>query len=398
MKRKSRGIKLIRNVLLGVPLLCILVVAVSGLSNIGLPIQSSSPEKLSDAQKALLSEALRLQSTFGGKVWPGWEENLLPVIVHNEAYAFLVGFDGQPSPGWQRMVGDSVRGAAWELVPGEVFRGGGYYRQALSKDGPTPENFTMLIGDTWVSTLYTREYSRIALFSDFSRQTPFPVNKILPYRLIWKVLLGSSETYIGALVHEAFHAYQATVVLDRLDAAEESVAADGDYPWDDTDLTDAWQTEMDLLASAVRSETEVETRSLACQFLNHRETRRRDFGLTAPMVGMEREREWLEGQAKYVELTVLRLAGEASGGTLSEGISSDPDFSAYGNAVDYYWQQVGEVQRLSNRSGDTRFYYTGFAQAAILDRLNSGWQGRAFAPGVYLEDLLQEVCDNSAAR
>lgn len=39
--------------------------------------------------------------------------------------------------------------------------------------------------------------------------------------------------------------------------------------------------------------------------------------------------------------------------------------------------------------GDGRFYYSGMAQAALLDRLLPDWKEQALTDGVFLEDLLE---------
>jgi hypothetical protein len=36
-------------------------------------------------------------------------------------------------------------------------------------------------------------------------------------------------------------------------------------------------------------------------------------------------------------------------------------------------------------------YYTGMAQALLLDRLSPGWKDRAFEQGVWVEDLLRQA-------
>ena len=51
--------------------------------------------------------------------------------------------------------------------------------------------------------------------------------------------------------------------------------------------------------------------------------------------------------------------------------------------------QLGEVTRTAGRVGETRFYYSGMAQAAVVDRLLPDWKERAFEPDVMLEDLLR---------
>ena len=51
--------------------------------------------------------------------------------------------------------------------------------------------------------------------------------------------------------------------------------------------------------------------------------------------------------------------------------------------------QIRQLRTMARAEGDSRFYYTGLAQAAVLDRLAPGWQAQAFEPGVWLEDLLR---------
>jgi hypothetical protein len=38
-----------------------------------------------------------------------------------------------------------------------------------------------------------------------------------------------------------------------------------------------------------------------------------------------------------------------------------------------------------------RFYYSGFRQAVLLDRLMPGWKVRMWSEGIWLEDLLREA-------
>ncbi len=46
---------------------------------------------------------------------------------------------------------------------------------------------------------------------------------------------------------------------------------------------------------------------------------------------------------------------------------------------------------MTGQEGETRFYYTGFAQGVLLDRLDPDWKSQAFEPGVWLEDLLRQA-------
>jgi hypothetical protein len=49
------------------------------------------------------------------------------------------------------------------------------------------------------------------------------------------------------------------------------------------------------------------------------------------------------------------------------------------------------MSRMANDWGEVRFYYTGMAQAVLLDRLAPGWNSNLFESCVWLEDLLAEA-------
>jgi hypothetical protein len=48
-----------------------------------------------------------------------------------------------------------------------------------------------------------------------------------------------------------------------------------------------------------------------------------------------------------------------------------------------------QLRRMAGDEGNGRFYYSGWVQAVLLDRLNPGWQARLFEQDVMLEDLLR---------
>ena len=56
---------------LGLIALCLLGVAASALSNLSLPQHSTTIDRLSDLEKARLSEVLHLRIALGDAVWPG---------------------------------------------------------------------------------------------------------------------------------------------------------------------------------------------------------------------------------------------------------------------------------------------------------------------------------------
>jgi len=371
---------------LGLIVLCILAVAASALSNLNLPQHSSTLDRLSELEKARLSEVLHLRTVLGDAAWPGWSQADIPLIVYNEKYAFLVGYPNPPA-GWMKVPTLEPRGGPWEEVPGDVFEGHPYYRTPITNPQKTPEGFTVLVGDRWVATFQTREYGEVEFYRGFRQNLPPFISNLIPVRLAWALLMGKTESYIAALEHESFHAYEGIQAVDRLNASEGMYTVEGNYPFDA--MEEPWKQEMNVLVKAAQADTDSEAIDLARQFLQMRSSRR--AGLSAEQVDFERLREWEEGLAKYAELEITRLAAAGSGYHPVEGISQDKDFNNYKNQQQFWSEQLNEAKYTQGRSGDTRFYYSGNALAVLLDRLSPGWKPHALPGGEYLDDLLQET-------
>jgi len=385
-----KKIRLIVLILIG---LLVSLTIISALSNLGLPTKSEKLETLSMAEKARIGEYFHLRETLGDEVWSGWGSAEIPVIVHNEAYAFLVGYNGTPPKGWTMVPSGERRGGKWEEVPGDTFFGQPYYRQPLSSPEKTPENFTVKVGEKWVATMMTREYAKVRMVSDMRGDLPPGIRSIVPYRLIWKAVMGATETYVGGLAHESFHAYQGTNLPDKLAAAERSYQWEEGYPLEQDAFIEAWKHELDLLMKAVLASSLEESRGLASQFLAAREERRKQAGLTYGSLAYERNREWLEGMAKYAELTLQRRAGADPDYRPLPAIQEDPNFSDYRSRERYWKGQMKELQRMAGRDGDIRFYYSGFAQGVLLDRFLPGWKERLWAEDIWLEELLAQALE-----
>jgi hypothetical protein len=383
MKRLRR----LRWLIVALPVLCLAALGLSALSNLGLPTRSPVVERLSDLDKARLLEVEHLRGALGDDVWPGWGQADIPIIVHNEEYAFLVGYPDPPD-GWLKMPQRTPYGGPWEPAPGDTLEGAPYYRQRLA-GGRTPQSFTVLVGERWVATLLTRDYAEVSFYAEMRDALPPGVREVPPYRLAWQLIMGETDNYLVALEHEAFHAFQGARAPERLAAAENANALESRYPWDDRANEDAWGREAALLVQAVRAPSDDEARALARQYLAARDER--TARLDADLVDYERQREWLEGLAKYAELAIGQAALDTPGYAPVPALAADPAFQHYRNRKTWWAGQIDEVQRTAGRPGETRFYYSGMAQALLLDRLSPGWKARAFEPGAMLEDLLREA-------
>jgi hypothetical protein len=386
--------------LLAAPAALVVVVAlVSALSNLGLPAHSSVVDRLTEVDKARLAEATHLRSTLGVQVWPGWDQTRSLFVVYNESYAFLLGYPataGNPPAGWTKVPHGPTFGTGWELVPGETFERQPYFRQRLPDTGETPQAFTVRIGELWAPSFMTKPYAQIQFTSGLRETLPPVVRSLVPYRLMWSVLMGESDAYIAAWLHESFHAFQGETAPARVAAAEDVMALEGSYPWEAAPAE--WEAEVDLLADAALAESESRAAALAQQFLDQRAARRAVMGLSDDLIDFERQREWLEGLAKYAELASGRLAGEALDYEPIPVMAGDSEFREYTRRSQVWTQQLGEVRRGPSQEGEIRFYYTGLAQAAILDRLAPGWKDGAFDDGVWLEDLVREAVAARAGR
>ncbi len=360
----------------------------TALDNRRLPRHSRVVDRLDEREKALLSEALHLHRALGDSIWPGWAGEDLPVVLYNERYAFLTGLS-EPAEGWIRVQGDKVRGGPWERVPDDSFEGAAYYRQPLPSPGENPEAFTVRIGDRWAASLPTLDWFGISLADRMRGGMPSALAAIFPYRLAVRFLMGGSDGYLCLIQHEAFHAHQGAAAPVRIASAERAAAeVERGYPFGRAASEEAWRRELGLLTSCLRAPTREEARALAQRFLECRQDRRDRLGLAAALVGCERQREWLEGLAKYVELESWRRAALTPGYRPLAALKSDPGFKAYAGFQGRLSREVGQIAWAKE---DTRFYYSGMAQAMILDRLMPGWKSRAFVQDVWLEDLVAEA-------
>ena len=386
--RKVRHIGLLG--IAGLIVLILVAASISALINLNLPTHSKVVDLLGSLEKTRLAEFIHLRQTLGNEVWPGWGEVDIPVIVYNEQYAFLIGYLDPPS-GWIKMPSKEARGGSWEAVSGDQFDRQTYYRQQITDPNKTPECFTVLVGARWVATFQTMDYSEITFYDGMREGLPPIIREIFPYSLLWNTLAGESDAYITILAHESFHAYQAILNPAFFAKAEEVMHLEKNYPWDDKAQVDAWQKELDLLVDAAKADSNVEAAKLARRFLAQRDARRTQIGLSSELEDFERQREWLEGLAKYAELTIGRVAAITPGYESLPDLDDDPEFNHYNTRERFWTLQIDEVRQILNNEGEVRFYYSGFAQAVLLDRLQPGWKEPAVSEGVWLEDLLREA-------
>lgn len=368
--------------------LCVSLLALSALGNLTLPSRSASVEVLSAADKTRLAETRHLLQALGDEVWPGWGQTDIPMIVYNEAYAFLVGYPNPPN-GWVKVPAGIQHGGGWEPVADDTFIGKQYYRQRLS--GISPEAFTALVGERWVCSLPTFDWMQISLTQNIRDDLPPFLQPVFPYQLFIRQLVSGDDQYISLNAHECFHAYQGRLVAEKLAAAENAnIQYESLYPWENEVLQADWKTELELLADALRMTDSDQRLELARRFLEVRAARRASAGLSPELIAYEQKREWLEGLARYTELEIWRRA--SANGYLPIPETGDlPWFDNYLLFERRWTNELAQFPRMAGDNGDGRFYYSGMAQAYLLDRLSPDWKASAFDVKIWLDDLLQAV-------
>jgi len=368
--------------------LCVVLLAFSALGNLTLPNHSASVEILSAADKTRLAETRHLLRKLGDEVWPDWGQTDIPKIVYNEEYAFLVGYPNPPD-GWVKVPAGIRRGGGWEPVTDDTFMGEQYYRQRLA--GITPEAFTVMVGEHWVCSLPAFDWMQISLTQNIRDDLPSFLKPVFPYRLFINQLVSGDDQYISLNIHECFHAYQGRLASEKLAAAENAnIQYESQYPWENEALQADWKTELELLADALRMTDPDQRLELARRFLEVRAARRVSAGLSPELVAYEQKREWLEGLARYAELEIWRLA--STNGYLAVPETGDlPQFENYRRFEQRWTNELAQIPRMAGDVGDGRFYYSGMAQAYLLDRLLSDWKSTAFDENIWLDDLLQTV-------
>jgi hypothetical protein len=372
MKKNSSGsankpMRMFLYIVLGLTALCLAGAGISALSNRFLPQTPADTGQISELDKQRLAEAIHLRQALGDQVWPAFGQMDIPLILWNHDYSFLVGPAQLPQ--------------GWEVMTGDDFQGRPYFRQK-SDD---PQNFAVRVGDVWAASMATKSETDAFLMQVFRDLLPPLVEGIFPYRL----LIQPSEVQISAVAHESFHVFQQRRAPERLAAAEQAHQLGERYWLTDPAMEEDWRKEIELMYQAVQAEADDEAARLARAFLDQRQSRRTRAALSADLVDFERQLEWEEGLAKYIELAIWR-AGFASP-DFQPILSGDPDFKGYHKFPGRLKQELSQMKRQAGQAGEARFYYTGMAQALLLDRLNPGWQEKALQEGVWVEDLLAEA-------
>jgi len=75
----------------------------------------------------------------------------------------------------------------------------------------------VLVGERWVASMATKQWTQIGLGNEMRKHLPGVLKSIVPYRAFGRLV--NSDWHICGMLHESFHAYQGIAqcfLLDRL--------------------------------------------------------------------------------------------------------------------------------------------------------------------------------------
>lgn len=364
---------------------CLFSSTLQFLLNRTIPKTSANPDVLSQEQIQLMRESNHLIELVGNQVFPGWGDIPTAWVFYNENTAFASGLIPEhTSRGWEMYPRKHQRGGNWEEVSNY---GHNYFRTPLQNSQETPENFIVKVDNQLAASFQTNEFALIYMHNLMYSELPPILREIFPYRLFFKDLFLAPEAYISSLAHEAFHVFQARTNPAMFESAELISSWADQYPFDNDAMLVNWKEELEILSRSAGISSREQALQIAASFLQHREERRTAFQISNSLIEYERQREWLEGMAKYAELELGKIAAQHDFQPLNESakILNLENYSSRGR----FWHTQLSTMHKTNMAGETLFYYSGFAQGVLLDYLMPGWKERALQ-GESLEELLAE--------
>jgi hypothetical protein len=322
------------------------------------PLVAQGPD-LSPDDRAHVAAAQWLIADFGETAWPGFSSPP-PILLRTESGEFLIGYASPP--------------AGFAPVPGlEIGGAPVYYTDEPLTPAPIASSWP--VEDQWSAALPVRD--------DFQA--------ILDEMLGENTVTLDQTNHVRVLVHEMFHAYQ----LNRLGGPQNlppDLSGPAGMDWL-AEITEAAMAALDAaharegsaLRAALEAETEEGARTLAAEFLRLRQERYASSTADyAPdLIAYERSVEWIEGPARFVEVTLIQRAPEID----------QPTASAFEDPDTLWLEFLDQLAAPGAIPGGIRERYTAMAagQAFVLDRLLPGWQARVLDDGLAFEDVLAEA-------
>jgi len=301
------------------------------------------------------AEAWHLLSSQGNQVWPEWGTSRIPLLIRAGEFDLLAGHRSPPQ--------------GFSLLPGATLADQPVYRYA-GHLVPIPAATTWEVGGVWSVAVPTREEFQQAIDAQLGKG----------------VVQLDAVNYIRTIVHEAFHAYAMTIIRGQVpnfgaDVDEaEMIQRLSALP----DQNKQHAAEGQALVKALQAIDDQAVREAVTEFLTLRQARRAVGG--KHIAAYEQTTEWLEGLARYADVSVMQRAGQATYTPLDKAIKYP--------AADEIWRQFLDLLANPAASPDGfrgRYYLLGAGQAFLLDRLMPNWKTQVFSEKQSLEDLLEQA-------
>lgn len=311
-------------------------------------------DRLSKEDQNELLEINRLKSLIGTDLWPGFSDHEIPILFFNEKYEFVYSENEHDF---------SMKQIDQEL-PGYLYR----------REAENSQAFAVNVNDQWVGSIGNLESMNKEYFLGVRSQFPPGLRSLFPYQFA----RIKRDMHVSGAMHELFHAYQVIRNEDKFMKADQ-MTKEVHYTYDDQSINESWNQEGIYLRKALNASSDEDIKKYVHQFLEERDERRKN--LSQSFINLEKNFEWLEGTAKYVEIRSYELAIT---------VNDSPYRIKYEDDISYWDMEFKRLNDLGS-ADDYRFYISGMVQARILDKLEVDWKDRAMENDIYLEDLLREA-------
>lgn len=326
-----------------------------------------------------VKEYRNIIKAIGPDIYPGWDAETIPLLLYRPLVQDVLLNSPRRPPGFGRLTAHTPLGD--EVI---------YARNDTTVRDTDGQN-TAITFDSMRVLVVADRYSRERSHIRGTLQQPAIVDQWLNE---WG-FIESPYDEVELILHEAFHVHQQRLAPEK-SADERAVAR---YPLLDATNNALVALEARLLRDAVLAPNDTQRRSRAAQFAAVRALRR--AGLDTASITYENLNEYVEGTGKYVEYRFLELGDRVT--PIAEMYYYN-GFRGYRDVLRRRLQhRMDDMVKIAS-FGDNRFgnkfgggpmrfrlYYTGAAQAMLLDHIAPNWKERIFAPGVYLSDLLTQA-------
>jgi hypothetical protein len=199
------------------------------------------------------------------------------------------------------------------------------------------------------------------------------------------------EEAISLGFHESFHIFESDKNRAGAKWRHENALLVALYPETEARLSALFHIEGQILFAALRTSDDKTLKRLLQQFLALRKLRRGE--MEERFAEFEKGAESNEGLAEYAGAKALLIAiREASEKRLALPLR-------YADEASFIKSKYAKLDSITEagKNSRLRFYYTGSAQALLLDHLMKDWKRRVQFDGAVLEDLLAEALQFAAA-